>query len=125
MVDQFILAVNGTDFPFRSIAGEYRMIDSPMVPVIIQGDNKARAAVAELAHADVPSGAIARRLQAYTVQIPSKSRTRLVQNGHAAFLHPDLRADQFCVLQNMSLYNAESGLWWEDADYLAEESLLI
>ncbi|HMR36664.1 DEAD/DEAH box helicase [uncultured Paracoccus sp.] len=124
MVDRFILATSGTDFPFRSIAAEYRMIDSPMVPVIVPGD-EAKAAVADLAYANIPSGLIARRLQPYTVQIPARSRAKLVGNGHAAFLHPDLRADQFCVLQTMSLYHAESGLWWEDADYLAQESMLI
>ncbi len=125
MADRFKFATSGTDFPFRSIAGEYRMIDSPMVPVIIPGDDTARMAVGDLGRSDIPSGAIARRLQAYTVQIPTRSRTKLVENGHAAFLHPNLRADQFCVLQNMSLYHADSGLWWEDADYLAEESCLV
>lgn len=125
MVDRFVLAASGTDFPFRRTASEYRMIDSLMVPVIIPGDDVAKAAVADLAFADIPSGAIARRLQPYTAQIPAQSRAKLVENGHAAFVHPNLRADQFCVLQTISLYHTESGLLWEDADYLAAESWLI
>lgn len=125
MVDRFVLGASGTDFPFRITAAEYRMIDSPMVPVIVPGDERAGQAIARLGAPDAPSGQIARSLQPYTVQIPVKSRAKLVDNGHAAFLHTDLRGDQFCVLGNMSLYHEDSGLWWEDADYLAEESLLI
>lgn len=125
MADSFILGRNGTDFPFRSVAAEYRMIDSPMVPVIVPGDDAAHAAVVRLGIAEVASGQIARVLQPYIVQIPAMARAKLVGNGHAAFLQPNLRGDQFCVLKNMSLYHEDSGFWWEDADYLAVESCLI
>ncbi len=125
MADRFVLAASGTDFPFRSTAAEYRMIDSPMVPLIVPGDETAQAAVQLLGVADIRSGVIARNLQPYTVQIPVKARAKLVENGHAVFLRPELRGDQFCVLQNMSFYHMDSGLWWEDADYLAEESWLM
>ncbi|TRW97855.1 CRISPR-associated endonuclease Cas3'' [Paracoccus sp. M683] len=125
MADRFVLAQGGTDFPFRTTAADYRMIDSPMVPVIVPGDDKAAAAVGRLAIADVPSSLIARDLQPYTIQIPVKSRAKLVENGHASYHHPNPRGDQFCVLDNPSLYHEDSGLWWEDADYLAGESSLI
>ncbi|MFV0386352.1 MAG: CRISPR-associated endonuclease Cas3'' [Paracoccus sp. (in: a-proteobacteria)] len=125
MADRFILGNSGTDFPFRSVAADYRMIDSPMVPVIVPGEAVAQAAIADLAIGNIPSGQLARRLQSYTVQIPAGARAKLVENGHAAFLHPGLRGDQFCVLHNMSLYHSDSGLWWEDSDYLAEEAMMI
>ncbi len=125
MVDSLVLSATGTDFPFRTIAETYRMIDTTMVPVIIPGDDVATTSIGRLGIADIPSGQIARALQAYTVQVPASARARLLGNGHAAFVHAEFRGDQFCVLQNASLYHEDSGLWWEDAEYLAEESWWI
>lgn len=101
------------------------MVDSPMVPVIVPGDETAQLAIDRLSIGDIPSSQIARSSQPYTVQIPVRSRVKLVKNGHAAFLHPDLRGDQFCVLNNIKLYHSDSGLWWKEADYLAEELWMI
>jgi len=126
LVDPFILARSGTDFPYRSAAEAFRMIDSKMVPVIVATEEAALAAVKELGLEKVPSGKIARALQAYTVQIPDKMRALLLSNGHASFHAPELRGDQFCVLaEGSSLYREESGLWWEGADYLNENQLQI
>lgn len=125
MVDQMICARSGTDFPFRSMAEAFRMIETTMVPVIIRGDEMAEKAVAQLAVEAIPSGRLARALQVYTVQVPAKARALLVASGHASFHRPTLRGDQFCVLDNHELYHADSGLWWEHAEYLAEEQSLI
>lgn len=125
LVTEFKFATGGTDFPFRSTAEAFRMIDSAMVPVIIPGDDRAKRAVDRLGLEVVPSGTIARDLQGYVVQIPAKARALLVANGKARFCNPDLRGDQFCVLQEISLYHHDSGLWWEHADYLDNESFLI
>jgi CRISPR-associated endonuclease/helicase Cas3 len=115
----------GTDFAFRSVAQDFRMIESSMVPVIIKGDAVATKAVDDLNLKDMPSGLLARKLQTYVVQVPPKARDLLVRNGHVVFVRPDLRADQFAVLQNDSLYKRDVGLMWEDAEYLAEESWQI
>lgn len=124
MVDQMVLARNGTDFPFRSLAEDFRMVETTMVPVIIPGDVVAEQAIAQLAFAQIPSGKLARAVQVYTVQVPARARALLVAAGHAAFRHTALRGDQFCVLESMSLYHADSGLWWEHAEYLgAEQSI--
>jgi CRISPR-associated endonuclease/helicase Cas3 len=64
-------------------------------------------------------------LQTYIVQLPAKARELLLRNGHASFVRPDLRGDQFAVLHNMSFYNSEMGLLWEDAEYLALENSVI
>ena len=126
MVDQMVLASSGTDFPFRSMAEAFRMVETAMVPVIISGDDEvASRAIGQLGVADVPSGKIARALQVYTVQIPAKARDLLLHNGHAKFHETALRGDQFCVLGNTSLYRADTGLWWERADYLSEEAWLL
>lgn len=123
--DRFRIARSGTDFAYRSVAADFRMIESGMEPVIVPLDEKAREAVARLGVADIPSGAIARQLQGYVVQVPPKARALLIANGQADFAHPQLRGDQFAVLGNMDLYREDVGLIWEDADYLAVEDLIV
>lgn len=130
MVDRFAfsgrdLGTGFTDFPYRTTAEEYRMIDTPMVPVIIGRDDEAQAAITRLNVPEVHSGTLARALQVYTVQIAQKARARLIQNGHARFEAPHLRGDQFCVLQTPGLYHEDSGLRWEDAEYLGADQTLI
>ncbi len=124
MVSRFLFGRTGTDFPYRTTAECFRMIDSAMVPVIIQTEDSAEA-VKKLTVETIPSGAIARALQPFTVQVPEKARTLLVENGHARFHATHLRGDQFCVLENHDLYRRDFGLWWERADYLAADASLI
>ena len=125
MVDRMILGRSGTDFPFRSMAEDFRMIETTMVPVIIPGDAMAVEAIRQLAFEDIPSGKLARALQVYIVQVPAKARALLVEAGHASFHQPAFRGDQFCVLDNASIYHSETGLWWEHAEYLSEEAWLL
>ncbi|WP_189654967.1 hypothetical protein [Paracoccus mutanolyticus] len=61
------------------------MIAATMVPVIVPGDATAAKAIDDLAYENVPSGALARALQVYTVQVPAKARDLLIRNGHARF----------------------------------------
>lgn len=124
LVDSLILSRSGTDFAFRSMAEQFHMIDNAMVPVIIPGESAAKEAICQLGFEAVPSGRLARALQPYTVQVPSKARALLVANGKAAFAHEKLRGDQFCILEDRSLYDAASGLRWENADYLSVEATI-
>lgn len=114
-----------TDFAFRTVAEKFRMIESGMVPLIIPGDDMARQAIAKLGIDAVPSGLIARELQAFTVQVPPRARARLMACGHVAFAEERLRGDQFAVLRTPSLYEPDVGLMWEDAEYLGVEDLLL
>jgi len=123
--DAFKLGGDGTDFAFRDVAQKFRMIDSTMVPVIVRWDDKARQAVDKLAVKEIPSGAIARKLQTYVVQVPPKARELLIRSGHVAFECAELRADQFAVLQKQSLYDPEVGLLWETPEYLAVEDMFM
>lgn len=125
ILDRFRMDRTGTDFAYRSVAADFRMIESEMVPVIIPRDEAAKKAADELGIADIPSGVIARKLQTFIVQIPLKARDLMLADGHVKFIHPEIRADQFAVLQTASLYDEEVGLLWEDADYLSMESMLI
>lgn len=124
MAECFVLG-RSTDFPFRTVAEDYRLIDSPMVPVIIPQDDKAAEAVRQLGVEQVPSGKLARDLQSYTVQIPLKARELMRTNGKGSFHEPSLRGDQFFVLDEPSLYQDETGLHWEEAEFLAADASII
>jgi CRISPR-associated endonuclease/helicase Cas3 len=107
------------------VAEKFRMIESGMSPVIVARDEAAQAAIAKLTVKEVPSGAIARDLQPYTVQVPPKARNLLIAKEHVRFFAENLRNDQFAVLVTPSLYREDTGLMWEDAEYLALEDTII
>jgi CRISPR-associated endonuclease/helicase Cas3 len=125
ILDRFRMDKTGTDFAYRSVAADFRMIESEMVPVVIARDDVAKKAVDDLGIPNIPSGFLAKELQTYVVQIPLKARDLMLENGHAAYIHPEIRGDQFVVLQTASMYEEEIGLLWEDADYLSLENALI
>jgi CRISPR-associated endonuclease/helicase Cas3 len=124
ILDKFMVGSSEVDFAYREVAQKFRMIESGMVPVIVPGDDKARAAMGKLSVAQIPSGKIARDLQSYIVQVPPKARQRLIACGKVAFANPDLRGDQFAVLIDPSLYRDDVGLLWDDAEYLSTEGLV-
>ena len=115
----------GSDFAFRSVAEDFRMIESGMAPVIVPFDATARKALEDLKNPRIPSGALARALQGYVVQVPPRARESLVRNGRVTFAAPGLRVDQFAELTDMRLYNAEAGLVWEDSDAIPIEDLIV
>ncbi len=96
-----------------------------MEPVIVPVEAVAEATVKRLGVEAIRSGTLARELQPYIVQVPPKARQRLIDNGRAGFVRPDLRGDQFVVLSDLTLYRPEIGLVWEDADYLSVEGAII
>lgn len=125
IVDDFKIGGGGTDFAFREVAQKFRMIESNMVPIIIALTEAAKKAVDKLKIEGIPSGIIARELQSYIVQVPSKAREFLIHCGHVGFESPALRGDQFAVLKNERLYVREVGLLWETPEYLALEDTMI
>lgn len=125
IMKMFSMGPRGPMFDFRKAAAEFRMIESGMVPVIVPFDDIAKEAVKNLAVADIPSGYLARMLQSYVVQVPPVARQKLIDCKHVAFVRPDLRGDQFAVLQTESLYCGQVGLVWEDAEYMSEEALIV
>lgn len=125
ILDKFTISSSGTDFAYRTVAEDFQMIESGMVPVIVALDEVSKKAVNDLGVENISSRTLARKLQTYTVQVPPKARDILIQNGHVAFERPDLRADQFAVLKTESLYVPDVGLLWENAEYLAQESVVI
>jgi CRISPR-associated endonuclease/helicase Cas3 len=125
ILDDFRIGSGETNFLYRSVAEKFRMIESGMVPVIVAGDSTARAAVEDLSKPWIPSGAIARRLQVYLVQVPPRARARLIECGHVTFAERSFRREQFALLLTKSLYQQDVGLVWEDAEYISTEGLVI
>lgn len=124
ILEDFRIGSGLADFSYREVAQKFRMIENGMVPVIVPGDDKARTAIAKLSVAQISSGKIARDLQPYIVQVPSKARQRLIDCGKVGFAHSALREQQFAVLVDPSLYRDDVGLLWEDAEYLSTEGLV-
>lgn len=125
ILDDFRVGSGSTDFAYRSVAQKFRMIESGMAPVIVARDEDARGAIEKLHIDRISSGAIARELQSYIVQVPPAARARLVASGHVVFVEERLRRDQFALLMTQSLYGSDAGLLWEDAEYLGLEQFMI
>lgn len=125
ILSKFTVDRSGTNFSYRSAAENFRMIESGMLPVIIRGDETAEQAIEQLEIEKVPSGALARKLQTYIVQVPPRARDQLIDAGKVAFAGQQLRGEQFAVLLDKKLYDKTVGLLWEDADYLSSEQWMI
>ncbi len=121
----FDAGLGSTDFAYRTIGETFRMIESGLLPVIVATEPEARDVLEKLGLEDIPSGALARQLQGYVVQVPPKARGLLMAAGHVRLEHEALRGDQFAVLRNADLYKTEIGLLWENAEYLGAENTII
>lgn len=125
ILDRLLVTSQETNFAYRAIGEDFRMIDSGLAPVIIAIEEDAQKIVDQLRIENISSGRLARDLQPYIVQVPPKARHALIENGHAAYMAPELRGDQFVVLLKDEFYTDEAGLFWEDADRLSESDMII
>ncbi len=118
------------DFPFETIAKEFRLIETPMVPVIVPyrgadgNDETAERLVDELKWVERP-GRIARRLQPYVVPVPPSARGSLLSANAATVVREADFGMQFVVLSNFDLYRPDVGLTWDDPTYRAAEGLVV
>ena len=118
------------DFPFETIAEEFRLIETPMVPVIIPyrgsngTDETVEQALDELDWVERP-GRIARRLQPYVVTVPPSARAALLSAGAVTVVRRDAFGMQFVVLANLDLYRPDVGLTWEDPSFRKAEGLIL
>ncbi|HOF73235.1 MAG TPA: CRISPR-associated helicase Cas3' [Syntrophales bacterium] len=110
-------ARNG-DFPFRTIADRFRLIEQYNEPLIIPHDPEAARMVRALRYAE-SHGRLARALQRYTIQIPRDALARLLHAGSVERLH-----DQFNILINGDLYRDDLGLCPKDPQFHKIESLI-
>ncbi|MBP2302638.1 CRISPR-associated helicase/endonuclease Cas3 [Azospirillum picis] len=119
------------DFPFADIAKAFRIIDSPLVPVIVPyrpaGEPDAVPRLLDaLRHAPVAkTGGIARALQPYLVQIPRSARAGLLKAKAAECVRGDEFGDQFVALVNDDLYHRDVGLDWDDPTFRRFETSIF
>ena len=115
------------DYPFQNIAKAFRMIDSPMLPIIVPFDDVAKKSLHSLRelpeHMSV--GKIAQKLQRYVVQVPEKSFVKLLKLGAIAAIAPERFGGQFYELVATSLYSCIAGLNFSDPAALTAESLVF
>ena len=125
IIQKFTFGREGSDFAFRCAAEKFRMIESGMVPVIVRFDAFAERKIRQLHVPRIPSGALARALQSYVVQVPLQLRQALIDAHHAQVEAPNVRGDQFVVLNTQARYEPGVGLIWEDPSELAIEDLFV
>lgn len=117
------------DFPFESIAREFRLIDDAQAPVIVPrrgrdgNDDTAERLLRDLEHVARP-GRIARKLQPYVVQIPPPKREDLLAEGAARTVREKDLGRQFVALANLDLYDEQVGLTWDDPTSRVAEGLV-
>ena len=118
------------DFPFETIAREFRLIETAMVPVIVPyrgadcEDETAERLLDDLKWVEHP-GRVARLLQPYVVQVPPAARAALLSAGAATVVRKDRFDMQFVVLTNLDLYRSDVGLTWDDPTFREAEGLLL
>ncbi|OIR02079.1 DEAD/DEAH box helicase [mine drainage metagenome] len=125
ILDCFAADRTGLEISYRTVAERFRMIDSGLLPVIIPERDDAQKALDLLGWKGVSPGGVAGRLQPFLVLVPPQARARLLASGHVAFQREDLFGDQFAVLRTPSLYQDETGLLWDDAEYLGLEQTIF
>ncbi len=117
------------DFPFETIAREFRLIEDAQVPVMVPwrgkdgNDDTAARLLRDLEHAPRP-GRLARRLQPYVVQIPPSRREGLLAVGAARTVREKDFGRQFVVLANLDLYDEHVGLKFDDPTSRTAEGLV-
>jgi CRISPR-associated endonuclease/helicase Cas3 len=104
------------DFSFQTIASQFKMIDSHMLPIIVPFDDMANENLELLRklpeHMSV--GKIAQKLQRYVVQVPEKAFIQLLKVGAVAVVAPEKFGNQFYELVGQSLYSRIAGLNFSD-----------
>ena len=114
-------AVSG-DFPFKTVAGLYRLIPDAQMPVIVPFDDRAGELCEELRWNTSP-GALLRRLQPYTIQVYPGVLAGLIQSGYVESLHED----RYYVLTQFGMreaYDEHFGLNPVTKDFIQPEDLM-
>ncbi|WP_323846896.1 CRISPR-associated helicase Cas3' [Microbulbifer magnicolonia] len=110
--------------PYETLAKDFRMIDSHMLPVIVPYDEDARKALRDLQWAE-SCGGIARRLQPYLVQLPERALRALRDTGAVQPVEAERFGEQFMELVNGDLYHEKYGFDWDDPSFIrAEKSVM-
>ena len=122
-------AARRQDFPFETIAREFRLIEDTQTPVVVPWrgedgrDDVAARLLRELEHVSRP-GRIARKLQPYVVQVRPRQRDALIATGAARVIREADFERQFVELENLDLYDEHVGLKSDDPTFRTAEGLV-
>lgn len=108
--------VKDCDFPFRTIAANFHLIEDNSMPLIIPFDDEARSLIHKLDYVEYPT-AIARRLQKFTISVYQQDWKR-IQWGVA------IRAGLFPTLAHNALYDEDLGLLIDDSSFKSPEAFI-
>ena len=95
------------NFPFRTVAERFRLIDSHTSTVIIPWDDYCKKTLTEAQYSPFP-GRFARALQGYSVEVFETEFSEMLRYGALAFV-----ANRFYLLRNEEMvrhYTSETGL---------------
>ncbi len=128
------------DFPFETIAREFRLIEEAQAPVIVpwrgkdRNDATAERLILDLERVRTAGGSlpaqgrglkrIARRLQPYVVQVPPARREALLAAGAVRTVRERDFGRQFVALANLDLYDEHVGLNSDDPTSRTAEGLV-
>lgn len=106
------------DFPFKTIAEKFKIIDENSKPVIIAIEPQAQKIINDVRYAENLRG-FSRKLQKFTVQISPWHWQKLKESGHIEIVR-----EIFPVLVSSFLYNDDTGLNIYDPDDIDPEKLM-
>lgn len=117
------------DFPFRSIAEAFRLIDDVMEPVVVPwrvypSDGDADRLLQVIGGMDRPRAMDLRRLQQYTVSIPRRARAAWLEMGALQPIHPAL-GDSLLAFGDLAHYRPATGLDLGDIGFRSAETNII
>ncbi len=104
-------SVGEINFPFRTVAEKFKLIDSITESVIIPYNNEAEKLIGSLKYLEYKSS-FARKLQRYTVQLYKRDFEILCKGGAI-----EIHAEQFNILVNTDIYSKELGLRLDDPTF--------
>lgn len=118
-----------SDFPFRSIAGAFHMIEDAMEPVVVPwradaDDDEADKLLARIAAQDRPRTADLRRLQQYVVPITQRARDNWLASGVLAPVHAAL-GEAMLRFADLSNYDPDTGIRMDDFSFRLSEMNVI
>jgi CRISPR-associated endonuclease/helicase Cas3 len=113
------------DFPFKSIAAAFRMIDEAMASVVVpwratSDDTQVGTLLGRIAAMERPLQADLRALQQYVVPIPRAARDAWLALGALRPVHARL-GDALLTFDDDSLYDPQTGLRLDNPTYRSAE----
>jgi CRISPR-associated endonuclease/helicase Cas3 len=117
------------DFPFKSIAAGFRMIEETMETVVVpwredEHDRDAEDRLARIAAQNRPSARDLRALQQYMVPITQKARDLWLAAGVLSSVHPAL-GEAALKFKDLANYDPETGVRLDDLGYRSSEANII